>query len=205
MSITDDQSGFNGLEAYCKAWLIAPNPNKLTTENAESEERSTYKSTTDGPIPLSFKGRHLMQRLRTSTMAAIQFGNWHVFGEAVSRSRAAIARRMGELEARVAAADSFGAWANSIRTNNLIKRCVNAERKNQELMFDYQLLQQKLTGSLTEVHRSWAAERAEWQERTAVDEAFIGLLGDRLGKRLAQIDTIRRACDEAASDARLDP
>ncbi len=85
-------------------WATVQNPNKLTLENAESEERSVYKSATDGPIPLSFKGRHLMQKLRTATMAAITFGDWHVFGEALSRARANIAKRMGDLEQQLAQA-----------------------------------------------------------------------------------------------------
>jgi hypothetical protein len=43
------------------------------------------------------------------------------------------------------------------------------------------------------------------QEERKVNEDFIKLLSDRLGKRLAQIDTIRRACDVTDGGASLDP
>jgi uncharacterized 2Fe-2S/4Fe-4S cluster protein (DUF4445 family) len=52
---------------------------------------------------------------------------------------------------------------------HLIKRWVTAERAHQELVFDYQLLQQsqesRLSTLLTAVHISWAKEREELQRK----------------------------------------
>jgi hypothetical protein len=86
-------------------WLDAQRGLRLTPENAESEERSIYHSSTDGRIPLSFKGRHLLQNLRFATSQAIQecfvpSQATYTVHDALSLARAAVARRMGELEAR---------------------------------------------------------------------------------------------------------
>lgn len=59
-----------------------------------------YKSTTHGPIPLSFTGRHLMQSLREATIAAIAKNDWHTAGEALSRARGDLAAYMSTLEGR---------------------------------------------------------------------------------------------------------
>ncbi len=61
-------------------------------------KQEVYKSTTEGDIPLSFTGRHLLQSLREAMTNAIMKQNWHVDGDALSRCRAAIARYMSDLE-----------------------------------------------------------------------------------------------------------
>lgn len=77
--------------------LARPN-SSLTPANRNSETCSSYHSSTDGRIPLSFKGRHLLQDLRFATMRTMEAGEWQ---PELSEARAALARRMGELEEKV--------------------------------------------------------------------------------------------------------
>lgn len=63
----------------------------------DSEEQSVYNSTTQGAIPLSIKGRYLLQDLREALQKVVTDG----WVPKLANARAAIAKRMGSLEATV--------------------------------------------------------------------------------------------------------
>lgn len=77
-----------------KAFYDSTSP-KLGEYDRDSEMPSVYNSTTQGPIPLSIKGRYLLQDLRHAIMNVVKDG-WQPH---LADARAAIAKRMGELEA----------------------------------------------------------------------------------------------------------
>lgn len=62
--------------------------------------REIYNSTTLGPIPLSFTGRHLLQELRTCIQDAIKDKDFNTNGDALSRIRGRIAQYMSKLEGK---------------------------------------------------------------------------------------------------------
>lgn len=76
---------------------FTPAKKPLLQHTCKCDERpSTFNSTVDGAIPLSFKGRHLMMGLRDAMAEAFTVG-YHTLS--LSKARAAVARRMSELEA----------------------------------------------------------------------------------------------------------
>lgn len=60
-----------------------------------------YNSATDGRIELSFKGKALLMVERDSAVRAISEQDFNANNQGLSRARAALARYMGELEAKI--------------------------------------------------------------------------------------------------------
>lgn len=63
--------------------------------------QEVYKSSTHGPIKLSFTGRRLLQNLRDAVIRAIEARDFGTDGAMLSQVRAHLAIYMGDLETRV--------------------------------------------------------------------------------------------------------
>lgn len=147
------------------AYMMHRRPKPLLHTVCKCDERpSTFNSTSAGPIPLSFKGRHLMMWLRDAMAEAFTAG-YHT--PSLSKARAAIARRMGELEARNGEADTFKS-ALSICQDQL--RAANYRRD--AAMADLVKAQHEAY-DLADVTEQLSFERAAWQKQRDSDIAEI--------------------------------
>lgn len=106
-----------------------------------------------------------------------------------------------ELDKPVPYSPTFSEWATNHRTAALIKRCVNAERKYQELGLDYKLLRQQEI----EMRLRAARQITELEQKIRENEDFIRLQGERLSKAREHVNRVRRACDLTDGGASLDP
>jgi hypothetical protein len=92
------------MNRQCPECLLYSNPaagnvpeNHLKT-CSHGRSKEVYKSTTHGPIPLSFNGRMLIQNLRFAITKAIARGDWHDPREEVSFARGELAHYISALE-----------------------------------------------------------------------------------------------------------
>jgi hypothetical protein len=100
------QDPFTATEAHilgCNAAGIHPE-DPLSWNRKAPGPKGVYKSTTHGPIPLSQKGRDLLQGLRFAIVKAIALGDYGCAGEHdTARARGQLALYMSEMEAAVEA------------------------------------------------------------------------------------------------------
>lgn len=168
----------------------------LTPKNAESEERSTYHSSTDGRIPLSFKGRHLLQNLRFATARAIADGEWH---EDVSVARAAIARRMGELEAYAAGYAQQRATVAALtqEIGDLQHQLKNYEPVSKYNGLSIEQWQRRALNAESALLTTliWKDRALKAESELKTNEDFIGLLQARLLNARNHLARVRYHCD----------
>jgi hypothetical protein len=163
-----------------------------TVDDGSFETQGVYNSQTDGPIPLSNGGRTLLQRLRS---AVVNWGaerqHFGVNGYAadwspVARARAAIAKRMGQLEAQLKQVRSMAE---------------GLEDENERLSSHMAELKKQHAAKLEEASAAMHRERAEWSRRvdTAANVPYVSVVKTKTNGTLTdyvqQVTSVERGCD----------
>lgn len=114
-------------------------------------KQETYKSSTHGPIPLSFTGRRLLENLRHAITAAIAARDWNHDNNAVSKARGELAKYMSRLENdRATANDIRHSWYRVVRTSNYDSTYFNQSFVETNLLSEDAA--RKLADTLNEIH-----------------------------------------------------
>lgn len=86
------------------------------------QEQQVYTSSTRGPIPLSFTGRHLMQSLREAIADAINQQSYDCEGQQLSRARGRLVKYISHLERRLLKKPSLKDFTICDLTEELYRR-----------------------------------------------------------------------------------